>query len=184
MVQRLNPSACIKGINFTLMWTTGHNLELHVLCACGFSTENEQSVQCNECNMAKDIETLYGCDGRKAVEHVCFRKSKKLIGKKLGFFVKNVTAQGSQEDIDCTAVITLSNGTTNRKMQYTFTIKNETGATSLAQCFTYTQNHHDQANPVVYNQWGYPVYTPKFGNKKPVNVRFGLPVPMPIQQES
>lgn len=80
MLERLNPKARTDGLNIILMWTTGNNLDLHAKCSCKIWTDTDVAIQCNFCKMGRDIETQFGADGRKAVEHIVFRDSEKLIG--------------------------------------------------------------------------------------------------------
>ena len=93
MLRKLNPDAVTGGLNITIFWTSGHNLELKAECGL----EGDYLV--------KDIATEFGVEGRKAVEHVGFRSSKNLIGQQIAFSVKNHRKLGTEDMVDFTIVI-------------------------------------------------------------------------------
>ena len=64
-----------EGLNITLQWRTGDDLDLHVTC--------------ESCKMERDIAMGAGRNNRKAVEHVFYADPEMLIGKEIGVCVLN-----------------------------------------------------------------------------------------------
>ena len=85
-----------EGMNVYLEWSTGSDLDINVMCACGkwhgYGTTggSEGGCRCEECDMYRDHDITTGDDGRKNVfEHVYFKDPKKLYGKKIAMGAHN-----------------------------------------------------------------------------------------------
>ena len=72
MLEKLNASVKTNGINVTLEWRTGNDLDIHVKCGCGKWTDTPYNIKCVKCDMARDIDMRSGRNNRKAVEHISF----------------------------------------------------------------------------------------------------------------
>ena len=89
-LQRLNEGVKTEGINFTLEWKKGDDLDLHVKCACQTWTKFD-NISCKTCNMERDIDFRQGAENRRkpAVEHIIFLHPENMINQELGTFVQN-----------------------------------------------------------------------------------------------
>ena len=129
MLRRLNPDAVTGGLNITIFWTSGHNLEL--MAECGLEGDY----------LVKDIATEFGVDGRKAVEHVGFRSAKNLIGTQVAFSVKNHAKLGDEDMVEFTIQIQSRLGRVVATQDYK--IENVDGAETQRFEFDYTFQMHN-----------------------------------------
>ena len=129
MLRRLNPDAVTGGLNITIFWTSGHNLEL--MAECGLEGDY----------IVKDIATDFGTDGRKAVEHVGFRCAKNLIGQQIAFSVKNHAKVGNDDMVEFTIQIQSRLGRVVATQEYK--IENIDGAETQRFEFEYTFQMHN-----------------------------------------
>ena len=92
------------GMNVVLMWNSGSDLDIQVMCACGkwhgygSSGGSGDSCRCDECEMKRDYDIRTGVDDREpeAVEHVIFSNPRKLLGKEIGMACYNWSQSSSR----------------------------------------------------------------------------------------
>ena len=99
MLERINKSVELNGINIVLEWKTGNDLDIHTKCGCGKWTDTPYNIKCDKCGMKRDIDMRSGKNNRKAVEHIIYSKPDDLIGKELGVYVQNYLPQGNGKEV-------------------------------------------------------------------------------------